>query len=385
VSKYLIEEQPIVLQPTLIYALGYTAATILQQIHWWCGINAQKNQNFKKGFHWVYNTREGWSEQFWFLNERTVWDCLTDMRKLGVVVAEILGDDPRDRTLWYRIDFDKLEQIANEKLEKKPRKHHAGRATVHHAEKALMQGDRKGADGYKESNVLTDIPSPTPLKKGNLRRYKGQDQTQKQDQPLEPTDSLPDGKITDESKNGITQQGLEHVPLPAAAPYIAPGSAMAQKMLWDSIRTANPNASAPAFQALWDFLCSPVRRGAERAKVDLAETRIPYWLEMPEAYILELVKLARNNQRVTGMSNWSACQYWLENTSRAVADHPHLETLLKPDAQEHSVLDVITDLGQYLTPQGRYFQIVEIYDGIAVDENEKTFALPLTRGWVKTA
>jgi hypothetical protein len=197
-----------------------------------------------------------------------------------------------------------------------------------------------------------------------------------------PPATLPEGMMTPSELVGDSGGITEPKTL-----YIAPGSAMAQKTLWESVRGANPNASSRAFQVLWDFLCSPVRRASERAKVDLAETRIPYWLEMPEAYILELVKLARNNTRVTGMSNWSACQYWLENTSRAVADHPHLGALLESKTDAKTEPEPIREPGEYITPENDVFVVTDIFDSTVVGQYRggKSGELDIrrTRGWVR--
>jgi hypothetical protein len=151
-----------------VFAFGWTNAVILQEIHWWCGVNERKNQNFKNGFAWVYNTRAEWGEKFWFMNERTIWDALGELRKSGVVIAESLCDDTRDRTLWYRINYKVFETHVQKALDQHAEKalsHDAGLALMDQQEKALMQGYRKGADVYKEAVTHTNTHTDTKLPK----------------------------------------------------------------------------------------------------------------------------------------------------------------------------------------------------------------------------
>ena len=66
--------------------------------------------SFKQGEWWVYNSVPEWNAQFPFWGDNTIRRALSSLREMGLLIAEQLAPDPRDKTLWYRIDYDKLEK-----------------------------------------------------------------------------------------------------------------------------------------------------------------------------------------------------------------------------------------------------------------------------------
>lgn len=100
-SHLLIHEPPLQVLPSLAVAVGLNEAIVLQQIHYWL----QRSQNEINGHLWVYNSVAQWKHQFPFWSDDTIARTLKSLRQSGVVVAEQLSKEPRDRSLYYRIDY----------------------------------------------------------------------------------------------------------------------------------------------------------------------------------------------------------------------------------------------------------------------------------------
>ncbi len=109
-SKLLIEEAPLQVLPSLAMAVGLNEAIILQQIHYWLGRANTKID----GHTWVYKTVQEWAGEFPFWSEDTISRALKKLRTSGVVVAEHLSDNARDRSLFYRIDYTMLDALGAE-------------------------------------------------------------------------------------------------------------------------------------------------------------------------------------------------------------------------------------------------------------------------------
>jgi len=107
-SKLLIDEPPILIQPSLAVALDdLNKAVVLQQLHYW----VQRSTNVRDGRRWIYNTTKEWQEQFPFWSEGTIKRTMRDLRDQGIVVTANYNNMPMDRTLWYSIDYEKLDAI----------------------------------------------------------------------------------------------------------------------------------------------------------------------------------------------------------------------------------------------------------------------------------
>lgn len=104
-SSLLINEPPLQVLPSLAVAVGLNEAIVIQQIHYWM----QRADTRINGHVWVYNSVAQWKQQFPFWSDDTIARALKSLRKSGVLVAEQLSKDPRDRSLFYRIDYQKVQ------------------------------------------------------------------------------------------------------------------------------------------------------------------------------------------------------------------------------------------------------------------------------------
>lgn len=106
-SRLLINENPLQILPSLARLIGVNEAIVLQQIHYWLGIS----KHFYDGRKWVYNSVSSWHEQFNFWSEVTVKRTLLSLKEKGLIFCENYNSDPRDRTKWYSINYEKLEAL----------------------------------------------------------------------------------------------------------------------------------------------------------------------------------------------------------------------------------------------------------------------------------
>lgn len=107
-------EQPIVINTKLACVLGLNEALVLQQIEYWLTINekAQKEISFQDGYWWTYNTIAEWKEQFPFWSYDTVKRTLKKLRNKEILVVDKFNKNAYDQTLWYRINYKKLDEVS---------------------------------------------------------------------------------------------------------------------------------------------------------------------------------------------------------------------------------------------------------------------------------
>ena len=109
-SKLLIDENPLVLLPSLAVKIGLNQAIVIQQIHYW--LQASKTKiNGKK---WVYNTIDEWHEQFPFFSRSTLERTISSLIKDGFLIVEKLSNNKSDRTNYYTIDYFKLTESSRQ-------------------------------------------------------------------------------------------------------------------------------------------------------------------------------------------------------------------------------------------------------------------------------
>jgi hypothetical protein len=125
-SKLLFDERPLIILPQLACKIGFNEAVVLQQVHYWIRVYAEKGdgKHFHDGRWWVYNTYDGWQENFPFWSVKTIRRAFESLRKPykpkeGEEKVErgpllLVGNYNRkkyDRTHWYSIDYDEAYKL----------------------------------------------------------------------------------------------------------------------------------------------------------------------------------------------------------------------------------------------------------------------------------
>lgn len=115
----LLDESPLLVSPTLARLVGLEEAIFLQQIHYW--IEIKKNSpdryqdSFKDGYWWVFNSVADWQEQMPFLGcERTIKRLISNLVDNALIVKGQYNKSSFDRTSWYRINYNRLDQLIKE-------------------------------------------------------------------------------------------------------------------------------------------------------------------------------------------------------------------------------------------------------------------------------
>ena len=106
-SKYLINEDPIFFLPTLATQLGLNEAILLQKIHGWLQCTPKEHV----GRSWIYNTYKSWHEQLPFMSEITIKRAVKNLIEKKIIITENFNKNSFDKTLWYSIDYEKLNEI----------------------------------------------------------------------------------------------------------------------------------------------------------------------------------------------------------------------------------------------------------------------------------
>lgn len=105
-SPLLINEPPLQVLPSLAKAIGLNEAIVLQQLHYWL---QNKHAGIEhRGKRWVYNTHEEWQEQFPFWSTRTIMRTFQSLKDKGLVISKQIAKGSWNRTMYYSIDYDKL-------------------------------------------------------------------------------------------------------------------------------------------------------------------------------------------------------------------------------------------------------------------------------------
>lgn len=87
-------------------SLGVTEAFILQQIRYWI----EKSNHFVNDKYWTYHTYHEWHEQLPFFSEMTIRRAIKHLEETGIVLSGRFNKMGGDKTKWYSVDEDKLNE-----------------------------------------------------------------------------------------------------------------------------------------------------------------------------------------------------------------------------------------------------------------------------------
>lgn len=102
----------LVINADLAYALGKSAAILLQQIHYWIS-----NEKIKGKVHqekkWISNSYTQWAEDLSVISPSTVKRSIQKLKSFGAIQVENFSKQKGDRTNWITINYDKLSEFSN--------------------------------------------------------------------------------------------------------------------------------------------------------------------------------------------------------------------------------------------------------------------------------
>ncbi|MGR5900833.1 conserved phage C-terminal domain-containing protein [Bacillus cereus] len=106
-SKLIINEEPLLVLPSLAKSIGLNEAVFLQQIHYWLN----RSNHFYDERRWIYNSAVEWSKQFPFWSEKTIRRILKNLEETKILLTGNYNKMKFDKTKWYTIDYDKLRSL----------------------------------------------------------------------------------------------------------------------------------------------------------------------------------------------------------------------------------------------------------------------------------
>jgi hypothetical protein len=109
-SAWLLKRQPLLFDPLLATKVGLNGAIFLQQLEYWLDKSPHTHDDRK----WVYNTYDGWREQFPFWSINTIRRTIADLEHKGILNAGNFNKMTMDRTKWYTINYGLLDNYCED-------------------------------------------------------------------------------------------------------------------------------------------------------------------------------------------------------------------------------------------------------------------------------
>lgn len=123
-SRFLYHRRQLSIQPQLAEMIGLNEAIVLQQINYWIITNEEQERDkqdkphYRDGRWWTYNTYDEWKKQFPFWSINTIKNTVKSLKKKELIITGTFNKKGYDRTLWYTINYDKLEELEKEYISK---------------------------------------------------------------------------------------------------------------------------------------------------------------------------------------------------------------------------------------------------------------------------
>ncbi len=159
-NKLLLDESPLVIQKGLAKEIGLNKAIVVQQLHYL--IKRRREDDRDRYFHddrwWVYNSYQKWQDEFFsFWSVRTVRRIFKSLEEDGVFIVDNFNQESYDKTKWYSIDYQRLEELLNGEEEKKREREEEEQGTGQSDQRPTGQNDQRGCgqSGHKPMDKLT--------------------------------------------------------------------------------------------------------------------------------------------------------------------------------------------------------------------------------------
>lgn len=110
---FIDKSKTLIVNTDLALVLGdLNEAIILNQLNYWLEINKKADKNFIDGKYWVYNSYAEWRENdFPYWSEKTIQRTFTRLENKGIVISANYNKMCIDKTKWYSIDIEVLEEM----------------------------------------------------------------------------------------------------------------------------------------------------------------------------------------------------------------------------------------------------------------------------------
>lgn len=112
---FIDKSKTLIVNTDLALVLGdLNEAIVLNQLNYWLEINKKADKNFIDDRYWVYNSYSDWkANDFPYWSEKTIQRTFTRLENKGVVVSANYNKLGIDKTKWYTIDTEKLQELVD--------------------------------------------------------------------------------------------------------------------------------------------------------------------------------------------------------------------------------------------------------------------------------
>ena len=113
---FIDKSKTLIVNTDLALVLGdLNEAIVLNQLNYWIEINKKAEKNLVDGKYWVYNSYSDWRiNNFPYWSEKTIQRTFTRLENKGVVLSANYNKLAIDKTKWYTIDTEKLQELVDE-------------------------------------------------------------------------------------------------------------------------------------------------------------------------------------------------------------------------------------------------------------------------------
>lgn len=105
------DEHSMLVYAPLAKAIGLNESIFVCQLHYWIENKRISGAEKIEGRYWVYNTFEEWQKQFCFMSLRTLKTVVKKLKDSGIVLTGNFNSKKFDRTTWYTLDYQRLNEI----------------------------------------------------------------------------------------------------------------------------------------------------------------------------------------------------------------------------------------------------------------------------------
>ena len=177
IGKLLINETPLQVLPSLAELVGLNEAMLLQQIHYWLQQKIEDQRDIHNGRPWVYNSYEDLTNKFRFWSYNTIRRTIKSLEDKGVLLSsEDFNRYKQDRTKWYTIDYDKLEELFASAQN--------GQSTCHNDSPPAQNGQSESPNWAGDD--LPKMGKPLPKNPKNQSKEGSSSSTMRMRDPLDP-------------------------------------------------------------------------------------------------------------------------------------------------------------------------------------------------------
>lgn len=163
-ATWLYSKHPIIVDTDVAIAIGLKEAVVAQQLNYWLHSKAAKTVN---GRRWVYNTYENWQkDSFPFFTIATIRRLFEKLEKIGVVITGNYNKAGFDKTKWYSIDEQRLNDIIDRRSAQNEQTMCSKRAD------GAAQNEHTYTRDYTENTTDKDIYSSASAEQSKTRMQK---------------------------------------------------------------------------------------------------------------------------------------------------------------------------------------------------------------------